>query len=330
MSDSAFLTRELRPGRLASDDSVVTNLLFDRLGPADVAEIERRIEASGEFEDLPWRGPDGGYRHFLLLTLGMWLGSSRSPTEPACDRPAPGRCSCDDPRAAIRRRWAVRRGHGDQRPGERRSRRRPIRHGLDFGCSSGRVVRVLATAYPNVSWHGCDPNRPAIEWANATSGDQVLRQWQRTAAADRRRRARPGLRDLDLVALRAGARPSVARGDAPDPATRGAPGDDHPRPDEHRLSHPTACVRRPRRSKSSVRCIQAGPGTRRSSARRVTRAWSTLLGNGVPEPRVGADEPVSELAGAGVRARAKPGEPGRLRARAALRPPPATASVGDR
>jgi SAM-dependent methyltransferase len=38
---------------------------------------------------------------------------------------------------------------------------------LDFGCSSGRVVRVLAAARGDVSWLGCDPNRPAVEWAAA-------------------------------------------------------------------------------------------------------------------------------------------------------------------
>jgi SAM-dependent methyltransferase len=37
---------------------------------------------------------------------------------------------------------------------------------LDFGCSSGRVVRVLAAAYPDTRWHGCDPNGPAIAWAS--------------------------------------------------------------------------------------------------------------------------------------------------------------------
>lgn len=36
---------------------------------------------------------------------------------------------------------------------------------LDFGCSSGRVVRVLASAYPRVAWSGCDPNGQAIAWA---------------------------------------------------------------------------------------------------------------------------------------------------------------------
>jgi SAM-dependent methyltransferase len=39
------------------------------------------------------------------------------------------------------------------------------RRALDFGCSSGRVVRVLAAAYPEVEWHGCDPIPDAIQWA---------------------------------------------------------------------------------------------------------------------------------------------------------------------
>ena len=37
--------------------------------------------------------------------------------------------------------------------------------GLDFGCSSGRVVRVLAAAYPDVEWSGCDPIESSIAWA---------------------------------------------------------------------------------------------------------------------------------------------------------------------
>jgi SAM-dependent methyltransferase len=36
---------------------------------------------------------------------------------------------------------------------------------LDFGCSSGRVVRPLAAAYPEIEWHGCDPIANAIAWA---------------------------------------------------------------------------------------------------------------------------------------------------------------------
>jgi SAM-dependent methyltransferase len=36
---------------------------------------------------------------------------------------------------------------------------------LDFGASSGRVVRVLAAAYPGIKWEACDPNAAAIRWA---------------------------------------------------------------------------------------------------------------------------------------------------------------------
>lgn len=38
---------------------------------------------------------------------------------------------------------------------------------LDLGCSSGRVVRVLAAAYRDVEWHGCDPIPDAVDWAAA-------------------------------------------------------------------------------------------------------------------------------------------------------------------
>lgn len=37
---------------------------------------------------------------------------------------------------------------------------------LDFGCSSGRVVRTLRAWRPDVSWEGCDPNAESIAWAS--------------------------------------------------------------------------------------------------------------------------------------------------------------------
>lgn len=39
------------------------------------------------------------------------------------------------------------------------------RAALDFGCSSGRLVRALQAAHPQVAWHACDPQEPAIAWA---------------------------------------------------------------------------------------------------------------------------------------------------------------------
>lgn len=41
-----------------------------------------------------------------------------------------------------------------------------VRDGLDFGCSSGRVVRALAGNAPYVRWRACDPNQGAVEWAS--------------------------------------------------------------------------------------------------------------------------------------------------------------------
>lgn len=36
---------------------------------------------------------------------------------------------------------------------------------LDFGCSSGQTVRSFWEAFPDVKWHGTDPNEKTIEWA---------------------------------------------------------------------------------------------------------------------------------------------------------------------
>jgi SAM-dependent methyltransferase len=39
------------------------------------------------------------------------------------------------------------------------------RAALDFGCSSGRLVRALGAAHPEIPWHACDPQEGAIAWA---------------------------------------------------------------------------------------------------------------------------------------------------------------------
>jgi SAM-dependent methyltransferase len=40
-----------------------------------------------------------------------------------------------------------------------------VRRALDFGCSSGRTLRPLMAAYPEIEWHGVDPNQGAVAWA---------------------------------------------------------------------------------------------------------------------------------------------------------------------
>jgi SAM-dependent methyltransferase len=42
---------------------------------------------------------------------------------------------------------------------------RPGQRILDFGCSSGRVLRSLIAVYPEIDWLGCDPNDAAVAWA---------------------------------------------------------------------------------------------------------------------------------------------------------------------
>jgi SAM-dependent methyltransferase len=36
---------------------------------------------------------------------------------------------------------------------------------LDFGASSGRVVRNMRAAYPQATWQACDPQEKSIDWA---------------------------------------------------------------------------------------------------------------------------------------------------------------------
>ena len=146
-----------------------TDRIFERLAPEDVAAIERRLEP--DQRDLLGAGGDLDRRR-ALLALGVHhrvpevaAKTGLSGAEPPPDVHAMGR----GPLAAGGTAYyadlvadAARRG-GTELPAGARA--------LDFGCSSGRVVRVLAAAYPDVEWHGCDPNRDAIEWARSELRD---------------------------------------------------------------------------------------------------------------------------------------------------------------
>jgi SAM-dependent methyltransferase len=161
-----ILRRELPPQALAREDGTVTNLLYDRLTPADVESVEQLIR------DTP-----GAWDHFfgdaphadnpaLLLSVGMWLGSELVrertglvPGEPPEEVHAMSRGVLTAAGGIYEADMvvdALRSGGGDMGA---------VRAALDFGCSSGRVLRSLTAAYPDVDWHGCDPNGPAIEWA---------------------------------------------------------------------------------------------------------------------------------------------------------------------
>jgi SAM-dependent methyltransferase len=158
--------REVGPGRLAVEAHAVSGLLYDRLSPQSILEIERRIGEWPELRHYLDADPTLDERRGILLAFGIWLAvpgllegtgllSAQPPDEVHAMARGPlsaagGLYEADMIASALT-------SAGVELAA--------LRAGLDFGCSSGRVVRVLAAAYPQTTWHGCDPNAEAIDWA---------------------------------------------------------------------------------------------------------------------------------------------------------------------
>jgi SAM-dependent methyltransferase len=161
-----LLDRELGPGRLAVEARLVSTLLYDRLDPQSITEIEQRSGDWPELRDYLDATTDPAERRCMLLAFGIWLAvpglldgtglvSAQPPYEVHAMARGPlsaagGLYEADMITSAL--------ASAGIDPVS-------VAAGLDFGCSSGRVVRVLAAAYPATSWHGCDPNADAIAWA---------------------------------------------------------------------------------------------------------------------------------------------------------------------
>jgi SAM-dependent methyltransferase len=142
-----------------------TDLLHERLSADDLAEVEARLEPA---EAALWETSDAQDRKRLTLAFAAHYG-----VEGALERSG---LSAATPEAGVHSmaRGAAAAGGSTYyadlvvdaltaaglEPAAGQA-------GLDFGCSSGRVVRVLAAAYPDIEWHGCDPIPDAIEWARA-------------------------------------------------------------------------------------------------------------------------------------------------------------------
>jgi SAM-dependent methyltransferase len=171
----ASFTRELDLGGLAIERAPTTNAFFERLSEEDIAEIERQIAESPELLELRASlkelnasiGEDAsGVNRQLVLAAGVYLGvpaalakTGLSPAEPP-----------EDVHAIVRGPLAAAGGLYDadfivDALANAGTDMASIGSALDFGCSSARVVRVLAAAYPETEWHGCDPNARAIAWA---------------------------------------------------------------------------------------------------------------------------------------------------------------------
>lgn len=158
--------RDLVPGLLAVENATATRALYERLADQDIAEIEQLIQDTpGAWEHYAGAG-DNSARRDVLLALGTWLGSEVLIEKTGLVRAQPP----EDVHAMTRGGLSAAGGLYEANlivdallgGGVEMS---AIRSALDFGCSSGRVVRSLAAAYPAVEWHGCDPNEPAIAWA---------------------------------------------------------------------------------------------------------------------------------------------------------------------
>jgi SAM-dependent methyltransferase len=161
-------SRVLGPAEPSPHGYPVTKRLYDRLTEQDVAEVMRQAAAAPELADSPAVGTDVAIRRWLVLAYGTWLkvpGVIERTGLPV-DQPP------DDVHAMSRGPLAAAGGLGEadmiveavtSAGGDLESASAV----MDFGCSSGRVVRSLAAAFPHIRWLGCDPNERAIAWAGS-------------------------------------------------------------------------------------------------------------------------------------------------------------------
>ncbi|HXB63797.1 MAG TPA: class I SAM-dependent methyltransferase [Solirubrobacteraceae bacterium] len=168
----ARFARELEPVRAGDEDQIASLRLLARLSEDDIREVEAAIARDEQLQAYYAGASDSRHRTFMLLSFGVWLsvpavldklglGAGQPPEEVHAMARGPlaaagGLYEADMVAAAL---------HSVGVPIE------GMDAALDFGCSSGRLVRVLAAAYPQVRWHGCDPNGPAIEWARSAYPD---------------------------------------------------------------------------------------------------------------------------------------------------------------
>jgi SAM-dependent methyltransferase len=164
--DPARFARDPLPSRLDSERSRCTNVLYERLAETQVAEVERRIRETPELGAHYAAAPYETTRRHMILAFGIWLGVpavTQTTGLPTAQPPEEIHAMARGPIAAAGGLYeADLLADALASAGVEMS---SVRSALDFGCSSGRVARVLAAAYPHVYWRGCDPNAPAVAWA---------------------------------------------------------------------------------------------------------------------------------------------------------------------
>lgn len=164
--EASDFRREQLPGYLAVEHAGLTRRLYERLSEEDVAATEQLFrDTPGAWAHYAAAGAETA-RQQLLLALGTWLESEHIAEKTGLVKLEPP----DDVHTMTRGALAAAGGlyEGDLLVDALAAvgvDMLDVERGLDFGCSSGRVLRALNAAYPNTEWHGCDPNEPAIAWA---------------------------------------------------------------------------------------------------------------------------------------------------------------------
>lgn len=141
----------------------IVDLFFSRLSPEDLAFLDDNLRAA---PPEVWTEADEATRRLHAVPFALWIGIPGVEERlglPAAMPPEHIHSMASGPLAAGGA-WLQAEQLNDAlvRVGA------PPAAGdafLDFGCSSGRVIRVLAAAMPESRWLGCDPNADAIAWA---------------------------------------------------------------------------------------------------------------------------------------------------------------------
>jgi SAM-dependent methyltransferase len=160
--DEQRFRRTLSPSPLHA--SPVTDLLYERMSEDDVRAVEARLDPP---DAALWETASPADRKRLALAFAAHYGVQpalgRAGLQPASPPPGVHSMAGGSVAAGGSTYYADLVVDALQKTGFVLGSGQA---GLDFGCSSGRVVRVLAAAYPDIDWHGCDPIPDAIEWAS--------------------------------------------------------------------------------------------------------------------------------------------------------------------
>jgi SAM-dependent methyltransferase len=157
--------RGLKP-RAVDDRTAVTDLLYARLTEEEIAAVEQAIEPGYRWM---WDGATPEERRRVTLSFGLLYGVGEVGAKTGLSSATP------PPEVhSMTHGWVTEIGGSYYLADMVYESMRGIgslpvagSRVLDFSCSSGRVVRPLAAALPEVGWLGCDPNAGAIDWMRA-------------------------------------------------------------------------------------------------------------------------------------------------------------------